>query len=140
MRIGVVLSSDGGALSKMLLPFKMGVGGKVGSGKQYMSWIVLSDLVKIIDFCLKDSRASGPINAVAPDSVTNYTFTKTLGKVLHRPTIFPLPGFIVRVVFGEMGEELLLRGTRVVPQRLQELEFKYEYPQLEEALNALILK
>ncbi|MEC7840389.1 MAG: TIGR01777 family oxidoreductase [Chlamydiota bacterium] len=138
LRIGVVLSPKGGALQKMLLPFKMCVGGKIGSGNQYMSWISLKDLVSIICFCIDNDNAAGPINAVAPCAVTNLEFTKTLGKVLKRPTFFPLPAFVARFLLGEMADELLLRGTRVLPEKLNELEYNYADSDLEGALQKML--
>jgi len=136
LRIGIVLSDEGGALAKMLTPFKMGVGGKVGSGEQYMSWVALDDVVTIIQHALKDEKLSGPVNAVAPRPVTNNEFTETLGKVLGRPTIFPMPSFAVKLLFGEMGETLLLSSERVEPARLQSTtDFKFTYPELEGALR-----
>jgi uncharacterized protein (TIGR01777 family) len=136
LRIGMVLSRHGGALKRMLPPFKTGFGGIVGSGRQYMSWIALSDLVRAIDFLLTADDAAGPVNAVAPQPVTNREFTRTLGRALRRPTLLPLPGFAVRLLFGEMGEALLLAGNRVQPARLTQAGFSFEYPCLEAALNA----
>jgi len=133
VRIGVVLSKDGGALRKMLLPFKLGVGGVVGSGKQYWSWIGIGDLVRVFRFCL-ENEISGIVNATAPNPVTNKEFTKTLGKVLRRPTIFPLPAFAARIALGEMANELLLASARVLPKRLLEKSFEFAHGQLEEAL------
>jgi len=138
LRIGIVLTPKGGALKKMLVPFKMCVGGKIGTGQQYMSWIALNDLVNIIRFCLEDERACGPINAVAPTAISNGEFTKILGKTLNRPTIFPLPAAVARFLLGEMADELLLRGTRVVPKKLEDLGFKFTYPDLSEALKELL--
>ncbi len=130
LRIGVVLTPTGGALKKMLLPFKLCLGGRIGSGKQYISWIAIEDLVRIILFCLKESSLSGPVNAVAPNAVTNALFTQELGKALGRPTIFPLPETIVRLVLGEMGEELLLNSVRVKPKKLEDCGFEYLCPEL----------
>ncbi|HEX8734810.1 MAG TPA: TIGR01777 family oxidoreductase [Pyrinomonadaceae bacterium] len=137
-RIGVVLTKDGGALEKMLTPFKFGVGGRVGSGKQWMSWIALEDLIQIIHFALENEKLRGVVNAVAPNPVTNEEFTKTFGRVLHRPAILPVPEFAVRLMFGEMGETLLLQGARVLPERLLENGFDFKFTNLEEAMkNAL---
>lgn len=130
VRIGVVLSPKGGALAKMLLPFKLGVGGIVGSGKQYWSWIGLNDLVRIIQFCIETESVKGPVNAVSPNPLTNYDFTKGVGSVLHRPTVFPLPGFMATLVLGEMANDLLLASTRVIPQQLQQHGFQFEQPDL----------
>lgn len=138
LRIGVVLSRDGGALEKMLTPFKFGVGGVVGSGKQYMSWIALDDLVRIVHFALDNETLEGAVNAVAPSAVTNEEFTKTLGQVLNRPTIMPLPEFAIKMLFGEMGETLLLEGTRVYPQKLLDAKFNFDYTNLESALKHVL--
>ena len=140
LRIGPVLSPKGGALAKMLPPFKAGVGGVVGSGKQYLSWIALDDVVAAIVFALKAEQLAGPVNAVTPGAVTNYEFTKTLGHVLGRPTIFPMPAFAARLAFGEMADEMLLGGVRVEPRALTAAGFKFAYPQLEPALRHLLAK
>jgi hypothetical protein len=140
MRTGIVLSAEGGALAKMLPPFKMGVGGRIGSGLQKMSWISLADLVAAYVFAIEHEELSGPINAVAPESVTNTVFTKTLGKVLGRPTIFPLPATVVKSLFGEMGTETVLANVGVLPTRLQSYDFEWKTPTLEEALRAAIQK
>lgn len=139
-RIGVVLAKDGGALEKMLTPFKFGVGGRVGSGKQWMSWITLEDLIGIIHFALENEKLSGVVNATAPNPATNAEFTKTFGKVLHRPAILPVPEFAVKLMFGEMGETLLLQGARVLPERLLENGFEFKFPNLEEAMKSVLDK
>jgi len=138
LRIGVVLAKDGGALEKMLTPFKFGVGGTIGSGKQWMSWIALDDLIKLIHFALENENLRGAVNAVAPNPVTNEEFTKTLGKVLRRPTVLPVPEFAVKLLFGEMGETLLLQGARVVPKKLEDAGFEFEFANLEEALKDVL--
>lgn len=138
LRIGVVLSPKGGALAKMLLPFRLGAGGVIGSGKQYFSWIALDDLVEVIDFALQHSSLSGPVNAVSPQAVTNHEYTKTLGKVLGRPTIFPMPAFAARLAFGEMADALLLSSTRVVPNRLKEEGYEFKHAELEPALRTML--
>ena len=130
VRIGVVLSSKGGALAKMLLPFKLGAGGIIGSGKQYWSWIGLHDLVRIIAFCIERDSVQGPVNAVSPNSMTNYDFTKGMGRALHRPTLFPMPACAAKLVLGEMANELLLSRTRVTPKKLMEQGFEFHYPEL----------
>ncbi|MGH9901073.1 MAG: TIGR01777 family oxidoreductase, partial [Pyrinomonadaceae bacterium] len=140
LRIGVVLSAEGGALAKMLTPFRMGAGGRVGSGRQYMSWIALDDVVGVIRRALEDESISGPVNTVAPRPVTNDEFTKTLGRVLGRPTLFPVPAFAVKLAFGEMGEALLLSSARVEPQRLREMGYEFAYPELEGALRHVLSK
>ena len=135
VRIGVVLSPKGGALAKMLLPFKLGAGGIVGSGKQYWSWVGLNDLTRIITHCIEDADISGPVNAVSPNAMTNYDFTKAVGRVLKRPTIFPLPAFMAKLVLGEMAEALLLASTRVSPEKLQQSGFKFNHAELEDCLR-----
>lgn len=138
LRIGVVLSPDGGALAKMLTPFKMGAGGVIGSGRQPISWIVLDDLVRAIEFVLSDTSLAGPVNAVSPQAVSNHELTKTLGQVLGRPTLFPMPAFAARLAFGEMADEMLLSGARVEPGALTAARFEWRYPQLEPALRHLL--
>jgi uncharacterized protein (TIGR01777 family) len=137
-RIGVVLTKRGGALKKMLLPFQSGLGGPIGNGRQWMSWIVLEDLVRILASALNDQRMRGPINAVAPQPVTNREFTKALGSALHRPTLFPLPAFAVKTIFGAMGKETLLASGRVLPRKLQELGFAFRHPEIGEAIQFAI--
>ena len=137
-RIGVILTPLGGALAKMLFPFKMGGGGKVGNGRQWMSWISLADTISAIEHCLAQDSLRGAVNLVAPKPVTNSEFTKTLGRVLRRPTLVPMPGFAARAAFGEMAEALLLSSTRVVPKRLEESGFSFQHPTLEIALRSLL--
>ena len=138
LRTGIVLSPSGGALAQMLPPFKLGVGGVLGSGDQYMSWIALDDMLGIVLHTLTDESISGSVNAVAPHAVTNREFTKTLGTALRRPTIFPMPAFVVGLVFGEMGNALLLSSSRVYPAVLQASRFEFAYPHLEGALRHLL--
>lgn len=138
MRIGVVLGTAGGALSKMLLPFKLGLGGVIGGGRQYMSWIALDDLIGAIKFVLATESLSGAVNLVAPRAATNREFTKTLGRVLGRPTLFPMPAFAARLAFGEMADELLLSSTRVEPVRLGEAGFSFAQGDLEAALRQIV--
>ena len=140
IRTGIVLSPDGGALEKMLLPFKMGFGGVVGNGKQYMSWISINDVVRVINFMIDDTRLSGPFNLVAPQPVTNYTFTKSLGHALHRPTFFPLPAMVARTMFGEMADALLLSSSRVEARRLQESGYTFIDSELDRTLTGLLNK
>lgn len=135
VRIGVVLSPKGGALAKMLLPFKLGMGGIVGSGKQYWSWIGLHDLTRVIAYCVNNDSVEGPVNAVSPEPLTNRAFTKDVGSVLKRPTIFPLPGFMAKLVLGEMAQDLLLSSARVLPTRLQAAGFEFAHPQLQDCLR-----
>lgn len=134
-RIGVVLSKEGGALAKMLTPYKLGVGGVVGSGKQWMSWIALDDLIRLIHHSLDNENVSGAINATAPNPATNEEFTKTFGKVINRPTIIPIPEFAIKLLFGEMGETTLLGSARVLPQKTQNTGFEFKFNDLESALK-----
>ena len=137
-RIGIVLSPKGGALAKMRLPFKLGLGGIIGSGTQYMSWITLDDLISFLLFSIDNDTINGPINAVSPTPVTNREFTKTLGRVLSRPTIFPLPAFAARLALGEMADALLLSSARVLPTRLESLDFSVLHTQLDPTLRFLL--
>ena len=139
-RFGMVLSPAGGALAKMLPPFRMGAGGKLGSGKQYMSWVALNDAVGAIHHMLTNNLLKGPVNVVAPNSVTNFEFTKTLGRVLSRPTLAPVPAFAARLAFGEMADALLLASTRVEPAKLLNTGYRFRYPDLEGALRHLLGK
>jgi len=135
LRIGIVLSAAGGALKEMLAPFRLGLGGRLGSGRQFMSWIALDDLVAVIQHALRNDSLSGAINAVAPAAVRNEEFTTTLGRVLGRPTVFAMPGFAARLALGEMADALLLASTRVEPAMLMKSNFQYGYPELEAALR-----
>ncbi len=136
LRFGVVITKKAGVLGEMLLPFKLGLGGVVGNGQQWMSWTSLEDAVAVALLCLENEGVNGPVNVVAPESVTNHTFTKILGKSLHRPTISPfLKAPVVRLLFGEMGDALLLSSARVIPARLQELGFQWQFPTLAEKLR-----
>lgn len=140
LRFGVILSPRGGALAKMLTPFRFGLGGRIGNGRQWMSWIALDDVVGCIHHALATDSLHGPVNCVATNPVTNREFTKTLGKVLWRPTLFPLPGFMARLVFGEMANELLLASTRVLPRALLDSSYRYLYGDLASALRHLLGK
>lgn len=135
VRTGVVLSGEGGALAKMLPPFKAGVGGRLGDGRQAMSWIAIDDLVRIYVACVEDRNIQGPVNAVAPEPVSNQVFADTLGKVIGRPTFIPTPAFAVRLLFGEMGRETVLSDLAVKPSHLKNISFEWTYPDLEAALN-----
>ena len=137
-RFGAVLSSSGGALKKMLLPFKMGLGGIIGSGEQYFSWVSIDDAVRIIQHIIADDSIRGPVNFAAPNAVSNREFTKTLGRVLRRPTIFPLPAVVARLAFGEMADELLLTPIRVYPKKIVECGYKFLHPELGEALKHIL--
>ncbi len=136
LRIGIVLSAEGGALKAMLLPFRLGLAGRLGPGTQWMSWIGYDDLIAAFRFVIERDDARGAYNAVSPSPVTNAEYTKTLGRVLGRPTILPAPAFLVRVALGEMADALLLASTRVVPRRLTDAGFTFERPALEAALRA----
>lgn len=140
MRIGIVLSPEGGALAKLLTAFKMGAGGKVGSGNQYMSWIALDDVIGAIHHVLRTENLTGPVNTVAPHPVTNGEFTETLGRVLDRPTVFSVPAFAARLAFGEMADALLLSSARVEPARLLKSNYQFKHPELEGALRHLLGK
>lgn len=137
IRIGVVLDKSGGVLQKMAPPFQFGLGGRLGSGEQYLSWISLRDLIKIIEFAIQTPSVSGPVNAVGPNPVKNSEFTKALGKVLSRPTFLPLPAFMVKLVFGQMGEELMLASTRVRPEKLLKERFVFSDETIEAALKVI---
>ena len=137
LRQGIVLSKDGGALARMLLPFKLGTGGRVGSGRQWWSWVSLDDAVAAYLFALEQPLA-GPVNVVAPGAVTNQEFVKALGRALHRPAIFPLPATAVKAAFGQMGEEMLLEGQRVAPTRLEAAGFTFGQPDIESGLASAL--
>ena len=138
LRFGVVLSPAGGALATMLPPFRLGAGGPVGGGEQYMSWVAIDDVIGAILHALTTPELSGPVNVVAPNPATNRQFTRTLGRVLSRPTVIPMPAFAVKLAFGEMGEALLLSSTRVEPRRLEETGYPFRFPELEGALRHLL--
>lgn len=139
LRFGVILSPKGGALAKMIPPFKLGLGGVLGSGNQYMSWIAIDDVIGIIQYAIDNSTLVGPINVVAPNPVTNRQFTKTLGEVLERPTFIPVPTFALHLLLGrEMADEILLSSTRALPSRLQKSKYTFIYPDLQEALYELL--
>ena len=135
LRFGVILSREGGMLAKLLTPFKMGMGGKVGSGKQVISWVAIEDVVSTIKLALNDETFRGPVNVVSPNPVTNEVFTKTLGHVLSRPTALAMPAFAARLAFGEMADEMLLTSQYVVPKRLMDAGYDFKYPELEGALR-----
>ena len=146
-RFGIVLASKGGALAKMATPFRLGLGGKLGSGTQWMPWIALDDVVGILQLCLSStpitgavsfSPPRGPVNVVSPQAVTNAEFTKALAEVLHRPAVLPAPRFALRMAFGEMADEALLTSERVAPKKVKELGYRFRYPDLREALRELL--
>jgi uncharacterized protein (TIGR01777 family) len=140
LRTGIVLSPKGGALGAMLPPFKMGLGGRIGDGQQWMSWINVQDMVGAIHHILKNDLLQGPVNMVAPRPVTNAEFTKTLANVLSRPAIFPMPAFAVKAVFGEMGEELLLSSQKVEPGRLISSGYPFRFRDLRTSLLDILRK
>ncbi len=137
-RIGVVLTPEGGALAKMLTPFRLGAGGIVGSGKQYWSWIALPDVVGGLLHVIRADSLHGAVNLVSPQPVTNYEFTKTLGKVLHRPTLFPMPAFVAKLALGQMADELLLASAKIYPKKLQSSHYEFQLPDLAVALQRLL--
>ncbi len=138
LRLGVALSANGGALAKMLTPFRLGLGGVIGDGAQWMSWIALDDVIGAIRHALTTDALRGPLNVVAPAPVTNAEFTRTLGRALGRPTLVPLPAFAARLALGEMADEMLLTSQRAVPARLQASGYRFRYPTLEDALRAVL--
>jgi uncharacterized protein (TIGR01777 family) len=138
LRFGPILAREGGMLAKMLTPFKLGAGGRVGSGKQYISWVAIDDVVGAVKLALNDESMRGPLNVVSPNPVTNEEFTKTLGRVLSRPTFMTIPAFAARLAFGEMADEMLLTSQRVVPKVLNDAGFKFQHPELEGAVRALL--
>ncbi len=137
-RFGIILSPKGGAMSKLLPPFKLGAGGIIGNGKQIMSWIALDDVIYGLHYLLLNDKISGPVNFTSPNPASNLEFTKALGKVISRPTIFPLPSFAAKLVLGEMADALLLASTKAKPRALLDAGFKFSYPNLEEALKHLL--
>jgi uncharacterized protein (TIGR01777 family) len=139
LRFGVVLGKVGGALAKMLPPFKLGVGGRLASGQQWMSWIHVDDVIGLIQFSLENSAARCPMNATSPHPVTNAEFTRDLAAALHRPAIFPVPRFALKTLFGEMAE-VILGSQRVIPQATQSAGFQFQYPELKPALARLLFK
>jgi uncharacterized protein (TIGR01777 family) len=139
-RIGIILDAEGGALQQMLTPFRMGIGGRIGHGKQWMSWIALDDVVSAIRFLIHDRFVNGPVNFVSPFPVTNAEFTKTLGRVLSRPTLFPIPAFAARLAFGEMADALLLSSAKVEPAVLKARGYAFLWPRLELTLRRLLHK
>jgi len=137
-RFGIILSREGGALAKMLLPFKLGAGGRLGSGQQWMSWVTLEDVVGILRMAIDKAAVRGAVNVVAPQPVKNAEFTKVLAKALHRPALFPAPAFALRLALGEMADALLLSSQRVLPQRLEQAGFRFAHADLTTALGAVL--
>jgi len=138
MRLGVVLSKTGGALNKMWLPFQLGIGGRLGNGRQMMSWVALDEVPFVIDHLIKNEQITGAVNVVSPQAVSNAQFTKIFGQVLHRPTLLPVLNFLIRLFWGEMGQSLLLEGVHVLPRRLQESGYQFHFADLKTALKKVI--
>jgi uncharacterized protein len=137
-RFGVILSKQGGALPQMIRPFQFGVGGKISTGKQWMSWITLDDVVAVLRLALENANVTGQLNVVSPQPVTNADFTKFLAAALHRPALFPAPVFALRLLLGEMADALLLSSQRVLPTQLQRLNYQFQHPDLATALTAIL--
>jgi len=140
LRTGIVLGAGEGALARMVPPFKVGLGGRIGSGKQWMPWIHIEDEIELIFHCIKRSDLTGSVNASSPNPVTNRQFSQALGTVLSRPVIFPMPAFVAKLLFGEMAKELLLTGQRVHPRKALESGFEFKYPELDPALRQILIK
>lgn len=138
LRFGPILAREGGMLAKLLTPFKMGMGGKVGSGKQFISWVSLDDSVNAVKLAINDQNILGPLNIVSPNPVTNEEFTRTLGHVLNRPTALAVPAFAARLAFGEMADEMLLSSQKVMPNKLTAAGFHFQYPELEAAVRKYV--
>jgi uncharacterized protein len=138
LRIGIVLSTEGGALKEMLTPFKMGVGGRVGKGKQFVSWIALEDLLRAIEFAIENENLRDAVNATAPNPVRNAEFAEALGHALNRPSLVPTPEFAVRLMFGELADALLFSSARVLPKKLQEHGFQFHFENIEPALRHIL--
>jgi uncharacterized protein len=137
-RFGIILAKQGGALPKMMLPLRFGVGGRIGSGKQWMSWVTLEDVVEVLKLVLSDATVRGPINVVSPEPVTNAAFTKALAGALHRPALLPAPAFALKLVMGEIADALLLASQRVVPGTLMRLGYHFAQPQLSPAFREIV--
>ena len=138
LRFGVVFASEGGALPRMLMPFRVGVGGRIGSGKQWMSWVALEDAIEITRAAILDERFSGPLNVVAPNPVRNAEFARIAARELHRPAIFPAPAFALRLLLGEMAPALALASQRVIPDRLLSMGYKFRSANPDEALRSTL--
>ena len=137
-RFGIILAKEGGALKQMMIPFRFGVGGKIGNGKQWMSWVALEDVVSILRLAIESNAVLGAVNVVAPEPVTNAEFTKELAKAMHRPALFPAPALALRLAMGEMADALLLSSQRVIPEKLKRLNHKFKYAELAPALGNAI--
>jgi uncharacterized protein len=140
LRSGVILAKNGGALPKIALPFRLGAGGPIGSGRQWMSWIALEDVTGIVSYALSNAEMTGSFNVVAPQPVRNADFGRALGRVLHRPAIFPTPAFVLRLALGQMADALLLSSQRVLPQKIEQAGYRFGYPELEGALRSVLGK
>ena len=140
LRFGIILAAHGGALPRMLAPFQMGVGGRLGTGRQWMSWLTLQDALSMIQFALASAGLAGPVNAVTPNPVTNAEFTKILAKTLHRPALFPAPAFALRLALGEMADALLLSSQKVVPSKLVSAGYRFLQPDLADGLMKVLRK
>lgn len=138
LRTGIVLAKDGGVLARMLPPFRLGIGGKLGSGRQWMSWIAISDYVRAVQHLIRSTSVSGPVNLVAPNPVPNEYLTVALSNELHRPAILPVPKFVLRLLFGEMADGAILASQRVTPARLEQSGFTFELPTVERALAQIL--
>lgn len=138
LRIGIVLEADGGPLAEMLLPFKLGLGGPMGHGRQMWSWVHRADLIRLIEQIIDDERYTGPINATAPEPLSQREFAKTLARTLKRPCFAPVPGFVASLMLGEFAQEVLLKGQCVLPEQAQRLGFEFKYPKLDEALANIL--
>lgn len=138
LRFGIILDVRGGALPRILLPFRLGLGGRLGSGKQWMSWISLTDSINVIRYAIENESVCGPVNAVSPNPVSNAEFTRTLAAVLRRPALFPAPRFVLRLALGEMADALLFSSQRVIPQKLLEFRYPFLHPNLQDALDSIL--
>jgi len=140
LRFGVIFAAEGGALGPMLAPFKFGLGGPLGTGDQWISWVALQDVIAMIRLVIANPEFAGPLNVVSPHPVRNSEFARTAGKILHRPAIFPTPAFLLRLAVGEMAGALLLTSQRVIPERLLSVNFPFQFPDLESTLRAILKK
>jgi uncharacterized protein (TIGR01777 family) len=138
LRFGIILAAHGGALPRMAMPFKLGAGGRLGSGQQWMSWLTLKEVIRMIQFALGNARLSAPVNAVTPNPVQNKEFTRVLAKTLHRPALFPAPSFMLRLALGEMADGLLLASQKVMPSKLMDAGYSFLQPDLANALSEVL--
>src|SRR5262249_35408064 len=136
LRFGLILAKHGGGLPKIMLPFRFGLGGRIGNGQQWLPWSTLDEAVSIIRFALNNENIAGPVNAVAPNPARNAEFSKTLAKVMHRPAVFPVPAFVLRIALGEMANALALGSQRAVPKALEKVDYRFQHPSLEPALQS----